>query len=122
MNNTDAVLTNRTQFGRLNVGKAAAALAGTTTGDTASPYVLTAVFNATSSGMSSIDVTFSEPVLASTMNAAAFEVNGPNGPIRITGVALLSGNVWRVSFANQTTPGVYTIAVLPTIRDLAGIS
>lgn len=121
MNNTDAVLTNRTQYGRLNVGKAAAALAGSTgTGDTSSPYVLNAVFNASSGGMSSIDVTFSEAVMPSTMVASAFEVNGPNGPIAITRVALVSGNVWRVSFANQTTPGVYTIAVLPTIRDAAG--
>ena len=120
MNNTDAVLTNRTQYGRLNVGKAATALAGTGTGDTTSPYVLNAVFNASSGGMSSIDVTFSEAVMASTMVAPAFEVNGPNGPIAITRVALVSGNVWRVSFANQTTPGAYTLAVLPTIRDAAG--
>lgn len=120
MNNTDAVLTDRTQYGRLNVGKAAAALSGTTGGDTTTPYTLNAVFNASSSGMSSIDVTFSEAVMPSTMVPSAFEVNGPNGPITITQVALVSGNVWRVSFANQTTPGVYTIAVLPTIRDLAG--
>lgn len=119
MNNTDAVLTNRTQYGRLNVGKAAAAIAGSTGADT-EPYVLNAVFNATSSGMSSIDVTFSEAIMVSTMTPSAFEVNGPNGPITITGVSLVSGNVWRVSFANQTTPGVYTIAVLPTIRDQAG--
>lgn len=120
MNNTDAVLTDRTQYGRLNVGKAAAALGGTTGGDTTTPYTLNAVFNTSSSGMSSIDVTFSEAVMASTMVPSAFEVNGPNGPITITQVALVSGNIWRVSFANQTTPGVYTIAVLPTIRDLAG--
>lgn len=120
MSNTDAVLTSRTQYGRLNVGKAAAALAGTGGGDTSSPYVLNAVFNATSGGMSSIDVTFSEAVMSSTMVPASFEVNGPNGPITIARVALVSGNVWRVSFANQTTPGVYTIAVLPTIRDAAG--
>lgn len=118
MNNTDAVLTDRTQYGRLNVGKAAAALG--TGGDTTTPYTLNAVFNTSSSGMSSIDVTFSEAVMPSTMVPSAFEVNGPNGPITITQVALVSGNVWRVSFANQTTPGVYTIAVLPTIRDLAG--
>lgn len=120
MNNTDAVLTDRTQYGRLNVGKAAAALGGTTGGDTTTPYTLNAVFNTSSSGMSSINVTFSEAVMASTMIPSAFEVNGPNGPITITQIALVSGNVWRVSFANQTTPGVYTIAVLPTIRDLAG--
>lgn len=120
MSNTDAVLTNRTQYGRLNVGKAAAALAGSTGGDTSSPHVLGAVFNATSGGMSSIDVTFSEAVKTSTMIPSAFEVNGPNGPITITRVAPVSGNVWRVSFGNQTTPGVYTIAVLPTIRDAAG--
>ena len=120
MSNTDAVLTNRTQYGRLNVGKAAAALAASTGSDTISPYVLNAVFNQTSGGLASVDVTFSESVTSSTMVASAFEVTGPNGSIAVTSVAQLSGNVWRVSFANQTAPGAYTVVVLPTIRDAAG--
>ncbi len=43
-----------------------------------------------------------------------------SGAIAITRVAQVSGNVWRISFANQITPGVYTLSVLPTIRDAAG--
>ena len=120
MSNTDAVLTNRTQYGRLNVGKAAAALAASTGNDTISPYVLNAVFNQASGGITSVDVTFSESVMPSTMVASAFEVTGPNGSIAVTSVAFVSGNVWRVSFANQTAPGTYTVVVLPTIRDAAG--
>ncbi len=121
MSNTDAVLTNRTQFGRLNVGKAAAALAGNSTGgDTVSPYVLSAVFNSNSSGLASVDITFSEAVMASTLVPSAFAISGPNGSIAVTQVTQVSGNVWRVSFANQTTAGVYTLVVLPTIRDAAG--
>jgi serine protease len=120
MSNTDAVLTNRTQYGHLNVGKAAAALAGSTGRDTTAPYVLNAVFNEISGGVSSIDMTFSEPVMSSTMVASAFEVTGPGGPIAIARVVLISGNVWRVSFSTQTAPGAYTIVVLPTIRDAAG--
>ncbi len=120
LSNTDAVLTNRTQYGRLNVGKAAAALAGTSTADTTSPHVVSAVFNAANGSLSSIDVTFSEPVMASTVVASAFELTGPNGAISISQVALVGGNVWRISFATQTTAGQYTLTVLPTIRDLAG--
>lgn len=118
--NTDAVLTNRTQFGRLNVGKAAAALAASSGSDTTAPHVLNAIFNQANGGIASVDVTFSEAVQSSSLVASAFEVTGPNGPIAVTGVALVSGNVWRVSFANQTAPGSYTIVVLPTIRDAAG--
>ena len=122
MSNTDAVLTNRTQYGRLNVGKAATALAGGSTGttDTTSPYVLSAVFNVSGGTLSSIDVTFSEAVQASTMTTSAFQVTGPSGPIAITRVALVSGNVWRISLATQTAPGTYSLVVLPTVRDIAG--
>ncbi len=118
--NTDAVLTNRTQYGRLNVGKAAAALAASTGSDTLSPYVLNTVFNTSSSGLSSIDLTFSESMMPSTMVASAFEVTGPNGPIAIARVSLISGNIWRVAFTNQTTPGEYRVTALPTMSDLAG--
>ncbi|MCC6512052.1 MAG: S8 family serine peptidase [Pirellulaceae bacterium] len=120
----DPVLLNRTTHGRLNVGRAAAALAGNNETnpnvDTTSPYVSGAVFNRVAGGIASIDVTFSEAVRATTMVSSAFQVTGPGGTIAITSVALVTGNTWRISFANQTAAGNYTLSVLPTITDNAG--
>ncbi len=124
MSNTDAVLTNRTIHGRLNVGKAAAALAARGGGggatDTVSPVVTGAVWNQTAAGLTSIDVTFSETMRASTMVPAAFAVAGPSGAIPVQTVTLVSGNTWRISFAAQTAAGRYAFLVFPTVTDAAG--
>jgi hypothetical protein len=64
-------------------------------------------------------VTFSEPVEG--FGAADVVLTGPNGPIAISGVAELGGpDRYRVSFACQTTVGVYSFSVGPDIFDRAG--
>ena len=120
--NTDPVLTNRTVHGRLNVGKAAAALAGNGNGgaDAVAPHVVRAVFNNSASGISSIDVSFSEPMRAASMTPAAFSVSGPSGSVRVTSVTQIDSTTWRVNFANQTAAGNYSLTVLPTVSDVAG--
>ncbi len=120
--NTDPVLKDRTIHGRLNVGKAAAAAAGNTTTDTTNPYVTAATWNQSASGVSSVDVTFSEAVKASTVTSASFQLTGPSGAINVASVTAIgsAGNQYRVSFTNQTGLGTYTLTVLPTITDNAG--
>jgi subtilisin-like proprotein convertase family protein len=127
MANTDAVLRDKTIYGRLNVGKAAVALNGSgTVGDTISPYVSAVTWNQQSTGLASVDVTFSEAMRATTLTAASIQVTGPNGAIAIgsitplTSTTLASGTQWRITFANQTAAGKYTLTVLPTVTDVAG--
>ncbi len=127
MSNTDAVLTGSTIYGRLNVGKAAAALAGNTGGggggtvDTTSPYVTSAVWNQTATNVSSVDVTFSETIRSTSLTAASVQLTGPSGAIAISSiVALNNGSQYRISFASQTLPGTYSLTLLPTITDAVG--
>ncbi len=122
LSNTDPVLNNRTVHGRLNVGKAAAALAGSgnSGADTVAPHVVRAVFNNSAAGISSIDVSFSEPMRAASMTPRAFAVSGPNGSITINSIIQIDPTTWRVNFANHTAAGIYTLTVLPTVSDVAG--
>ncbi|MGN6546117.1 MAG: proprotein convertase P-domain-containing protein, partial [Aureliella sp.] len=123
MNNTDSVLRDRTMYGRLNVGKAAAALHQSATPaptDTVSPYVTAANWNTTSSGLASVDITFSEAIKASTLTASSVQLSGPNGAITVASITALSSTQYRITFANQTAAGTYTVTVLPTVQDLAG--
>lgn len=122
MANTDAVLRSQTIHGRLNVGKAATALNGNAGGgDTVSPFVVGATWNQTAVGISSVDVTFSEAMRASSLNTTAIQIIGPSGAIPVTSIAAVNGGtIWRISFANQTAAGVYTLTVLPNVSDTSG--
>jgi subtilisin family serine protease/subtilisin-like proprotein convertase family protein len=123
MSNTDSVLRDRTIHGRLNVGKAAAALHGNTggtSGDTLSPYVTASTWNSTSTGMTSVDITFSEAIRAGSLTTSSVQLSGPSGAIAISSITALSGAKYRIAFANQTTAGTYTVTVVPTVADLSG--
>lgn len=122
MANTDSPLRDRTIHGRLNVGKAAAALHSepATPVDTVSPSVSAATWNTTSSGLASVDITFSEAIQAGSLTASSVQLSGPNGALAISSITALSSTKFRISFANQTTTGTYTVTVLPTVADLSG--
>ncbi|MCB1124952.1 MAG: Ig-like domain-containing protein, partial [Verrucomicrobiae bacterium] len=67
-----------------------------------------------------IDVSFDEPMLASSFTGADVTFSGPDGAIPITGIELRAGNTHRLRFASQGTTGDYTLIVGPNITDLAG--
>lgn len=118
--NTDAVLTDRTIYGRMNLGKTAASLAGGGgEGDTAAPQVVGSTFNTSGNRLTSVDVSFSEEMSAATMIPSNFTMTGPSGSIAVTAITRLTGNNYRVSFATQSSVGVYSLTVLPTVRDVA---
>src|ERR1051326_1195584 len=68
--------------------------------------------------LSSIDLTFSEPIVLSTFTSDDVVFRGPNGAIAITGIVLVSGSTYRISFAAQTASGDYSFIVGPNITDL----
>jgi hypothetical protein len=71
-------------------------------------------------GIDYVLVTFSEQVSEDSFTAADVQMTGPNGPIQVTEVALVSQPVWRIKFAPQTTAGEYHVLVGPQIIDEVG--
>ena len=122
MKNTDAILRGPTQFGRLNIGSAAAAAKGDTATDTVAPYVMQARWERGAGVISSIEVEFSEAIRSSTLNNANASLTGPDGAIAISGIRPVGseGKRWRIDFAKQTTVGNYTFQLSPQVADLAG--
>ncbi len=122
MKNTDNVLRTSTIHGRLNVGKAAASLAGQTAPDSSGPAVTASVWNSTGASLSSVDITFGEPINSATLNAAAVGLTGPDGAIAVSSITSLAtgGTRFRVSFPAQTKVGTYQLVLQPSITDVAG--
>ena len=71
--------------------------------------------------VSTADITFSEPILVSSLGADDFVLTAPGGATIPVGTpALVSGNTYRVTFPTQTALGTYSLAVGPNVLDLAG--
>jgi serine protease len=110
---------------RLNVG----ALIATTSPppspptDVAGARVTAGNFNGTTA-LTGVRLTFSEAINPSTFTAGDIvSFTGPNGSLTVTGVVPVSGTndtQFDLTFATQTTGGVYTIILGPDIRDVAG--
>jgi serine protease len=113
--NTDQILTDRTIYGRMNVGKTAASNAVAI-----APQVVGSVFNASGKSLLSVDVNFSEEMSASTMIPSNFILNGPNGGVTISSVTRVAGNTWRLGFDMQSFAGLYTLTVLPAVKGVDG--
>jgi hypothetical protein len=70
--------------------------------------------------VSSVDVSFNMAIQPASFTTENVQLLGPAGPVQPTGVALVSGTTWRISFPTQTTDGTYTVSVGPNINELAG--
>ncbi|MBN2507751.1 MAG: immunoglobulin domain-containing protein [Verrucomicrobia bacterium] len=63
---------------------------------------------------------FSETLTAGSFTAADVAFTGPGGAISVNAPQWLSNATWRISFAAQTNPGSYLLAVGPGVTDPAG--
>ncbi len=70
--------------------------------------------------VSFIDISFSEPVSLDSFTADDVRLNGSTAVIPVTGIALVSGSTYRISFAPQTLTGNYAFTVGPNISDRGG--
>jgi len=86
------------------------------------PAVAAAVPGGDSSGrLTRIDLMFSEPVVASTVTAAALTVTDPaSNPIAPSGITQLNSTWFRISLPAQAMAGIYSITVKSSVTDLAG--
>ena len=69
--------------------------------------------------LSSVDVAFNIPIQASSFTVGDVVITGPSGAIAVTGVSQVGATTWRISFASQTTSGVYNVKVGPSINEYA---
>ena len=126
----DAVLNTTTPdpslVGKVTTGgivNAAAAVANTD-----GPYVITGVPDGSinsSSGLSSIQLTFNEEINPATFTASQVTLSGPNGAISGVTVAAVSGSndhQFTISFPAQAAVGSYTLKVASSIQDWYGNS
>ncbi len=73
--------------------------------------------------LSSITVTFNEPIDVDSLNTSRASLGLPTGgTIPILAMTPLPGNQVRFTFEPQSINGIYTLTVEPSIRDLAGNS
>jgi subtilisin family serine protease/subtilisin-like proprotein convertase family protein len=118
----------------LYVGSSVKDLAGHTISSYSNTFKLVAaptpthVVSSSASGsaantLSTIQVTFSQGVNASTFIPAAVGLVGPSGHVAITGVSAVAGTsnrTFNITFAKQTAAGTYTLYIGTTPKDLAG--
>jgi hypothetical protein len=69
--------------------------------------------------ISSVDVTFDQPIKVSTFTTADVVITGPSGAIVPLSVMPVAGNTYRITFANQTLDGTYTVKVGPDVDEQA---
>ncbi|MFO0957422.1 MAG: hypothetical protein U0800_08130 [Isosphaeraceae bacterium] len=67
-----------------------------------------------------IDVTFDKPINETSFTVDDVTIAGLGGSVAAIGVALVSGNTYRVSFPALTVRGPYQLAVGPNIADTSG--
>jgi hypothetical protein len=68
----------------------------------------------------SLRLTFSEPVLVSSISTSDATLLGPGGAIAISSFSAQSATNFTIRFATQTVAGDYTFTVGPNITDIAG--
>ena len=69
---------------------------------------------------SQIELTWSEALDPASFDAADVSLVGPAGAIAIQGLVQDDATTWRVLFAEQQTPGDYTLTVGPDVQDAVG--
>jgi len=94
-------------------------------GDTVGPRVLSATFNGSKAGsFDRVRVKFSESINLATFTASAIAISGPTGTLTVSAILPVSGTnntQFQLMFSKiQTISGSYTVALGPTIRDVAG--
>ena len=88
------------------------------------PHVVSFTPSATGAKpVSSVRVTFSAAINPSTFTAAGVTLTGPHGAVAIQGIQAVAGSgntQFDILFVTQRTAGVYTLTILPKVRDTQG--
>ena len=102
------------------VGMTAAYLSSFTI-DLTPPTVVTVTPTGTVNAVvSTVDVTFSKPIDASTLNASNVTLTGPDGPITVGQGYLVFGATYAIPFATQRAVGAYQLTIGSGVQDPGG--
>lgn len=74
----------------------------------------------TVNNVSSLVITFNEPVSAATFTTADLALSGPSGNIVVTSLTSPDNRIWTASFALQSAQGTYAFTIGPSLQDLQG--
>lgn len=127
MSNTDSFPVGKTIHGKLNLGKAAAALRASApdtpdTPDAVAPFVESVQWSNNLGVIDSLILDFSEEMDMNAV-ASAIAVTGPSGTVPVGSVQKSSSDPTKVVVrlsSNNSTAGAYRIDIAATARDLAG--
>src|SRR4051812_49247619 len=67
--------------------------------DSAGPRIIGHAASVLGGNFVDFELTFDEPINPTTFSTGDVTIVGPTGPILTTGVALVAGNTYRISFA-----------------------
>ncbi|MAE63746.1 MAG: hypothetical protein CMJ18_05695, partial [Phycisphaeraceae bacterium] len=70
--------------------------------------------------LSSVDVTFSEPIDATSFAPSDVTLTGPQGAVQVLSVVALTDTQLQIIFPVQFVNGIYDLTVGPEVSDLAG--
>ena len=67
-----------------------------------------------------MDVTFSKPMNASTLDATNITLTGPGGAVAVGQGYLISGTTYAIPFATQRANGAYQLTIGAGVQDAGG--
>ncbi|HEX8203830.1 MAG TPA: hypothetical protein VF590_25360 [Isosphaeraceae bacterium] len=88
--------------------------------DAAGPRILGHLVGVQAAAFVHADVTFLATIDPASFTPEDVTITGPSGPIPATGVDLVAGTTYRITFAPLSAPGMYRATVGPQITDASG--
>jgi len=70
--------------------------------------------------INAVELTFSEALDEATFTTDDVLITGPFGVVPVAAITSLGSNAYRISFADQTASGVYSVQIGPDVTDLTG--
>lgn len=68
-----------------------------------------------------VDIEFDIAIDPTSFGTADVQLNGPSGPVPVSGVNSLGDRMWRIEFAGQTENGMYSVVIGPGVADSTGL-
>jgi hypothetical protein len=89
--------------------------------DTLAPFITGSSPSGTlNTGVSQVQVTFSEPINLASFTPSTITLSGPSGVIPVNQPQYVSGNTYRITFPQQNRAGAYQLQINTSVTDYAG--
>ena len=89
-------------------------------GDQEGPMIVAMSVSGAPHSVEHLEVTFDEPLDVTTFTTADVMIDGPNGPVPVTGILAQAANQYRIDVPTLAAAGVYNVEIGPQIADTSG--